>query len=67
MFSRIIITVLPIMYILMILAWFVTEFILLKEVRKNNGKDAIWLAINIILPNIGFIIYKLSQKSVDNK
>ena len=45
--------------------WLITEILLLKDVRKSDKDVSIWLAINIILPFVGYILYKLSHKKVE--
>ena len=50
-----------IIFILILGLWIITEIFLLKEIRQKNGEDSIWLAINILLPVIGYILYKLSH------
>ena len=52
--------IVPIMILGMIV---VTEMLLLKEIKKSDKDDSIWLAINIILPILGYVLYKLSHKN----
>lgn len=44
--------------LLLLCLWIVSEVILFKSVKKKKA-SYIWLAINILLPIIGFVIYRL--------
>ena len=54
-----VITLLP------IIAWIISEIVIFKSIKKSKKDDSIWLAINIILPIVGCIIYKLTYKSIN--
>jgi hypothetical protein len=47
--------------------WLITEILLLKDVRKSDKDVSIWLAINVLLPFIGYILYKLSHTKVEKR
>ena len=47
--------------ILMISIWVISEIILFKSIKKSGKNNYIWLIINIILPIIPCIIYKLTH------
>ena len=47
-----------------VVVWIISEIILAKSIKKSKKDDSIWLAINIILPVVGCIIYKLTHKTI---
>lgn len=56
-----IITLLP------IIAWIISEIVIFKSIKKSKKDDSIWLAINILLPIVGCIIYKLTHKKINEQ
>ena len=55
------------LFIIMVMSiWIISEIILFKSIKKSGNYNYIWLIINIILPIIPCIIYKLIY-NVNNK
>jgi hypothetical protein len=44
-----------------IIVWIISEVVIVKSIKNRPKDESIWLAINIILPIVGCIIYKLSH------
>lgn len=62
-------TELSILFIVLIVLsiWILSEIILFRCIKKSKNYNSIWLVLNIVLPIIGFIIYKLTHKNIDKK
>ena len=58
------VTVSSLIIILVFSIWVVSEIILANSIKKSKKDDSIWLAINILLPVVGCIIYKLTHKTI---
>ena len=50
-----------------IMVWVISEVVIVKSIKNRNKDESIWLAINIILPIVGCIIYKLSHRKIKDK
>lgn len=49
--------------IIIIGIWIVSEIILYKSIKKSKTDDSVWLVLNIFLPVIACIIYKLTHRT----
>lgn len=47
--------------ILFISIWALSEVLLFKSITKSKKDSSIWLVLNIILPVVGYVIYKLTH------
>lgn len=50
---------------LFIAVWIISEVIIARSIKNRKNDESIWLAINIMLPIIGCIIYKLTHKTIN--
>ncbi|MBE5936258.1 MAG: hypothetical protein E7262_10850 [Lachnospiraceae bacterium] len=49
--------------LLIIALWGVSELVLYNAIKKSKTDDTIWLVLNIILPVLPCIIYKLTHRT----
>ena len=47
--------------VILVVVWGVSEVMLAKCTKNSKQGATIWLVINIILPVVGYILYKLSH------
>lgn len=62
-------TELIILFIVLIVLsiWILSELMLFRCIKKSKNYNSLWLVLNIVLPIIGFIIYKLTHKNIDKQ
>lgn len=49
--------------ILFIVVWIISEVIIAKDIKNSEDNESIWLVVNVLLPIIGCVIYKLTHRT----
>ncbi len=62
-----IVTFTEVVVLIFIVAWIISEMIIVKSIKNEKKDESLWLAVNIILPIVGCIIYKLSHRQTSEQ
>lgn len=50
-----------------LIVWIISEVMIYKSIKNGKNDESIWLVMNILLPIVGCIVYKLTHKKINEQ